>query len=110
MRNEVYVSTKNFNTIRPSRKLDLKYAGPYKITNVTGNLTYKFKLPESLKMHGALHASLLQMATEPLPGQMLPPPPWSKLIKKTRKGRSGKRKQCWTVGRSKKAARSGKAR
>ena len=73
----VYVSTKNFKTARPSQKLDLKFAGPYKITEALSDepLTYRLDLLEQVNVHNAFHASLLQPASDPLPGQHQPPPP-----------------------------------
>ena len=74
----VYISTRNFKTLRPSRKLDYKYAGPYKVIGPTGEsgITYKLDLPDSLPVHNAFHVSLLQPAEEdPLPGQHVAPPP-----------------------------------
>ena len=73
----VYVSTKNFRTTRPSRKLDYRFLGPYKITKVIDNITYKLDLPADIQAHNAFHASLLQpTGTEtPLEGQLVEPPP-----------------------------------
>ena len=42
--------TKNWKTERPSRKLDYKIAGLYKIINKVGNL-YKVKLLDLIKVH-----------------------------------------------------------
>ena len=66
------------SALRPSRKLDLKFAGPYKVLSAIGKdaVTYKLELPDSLAIHNAFHASLLLPAsTNPLPGQVLEPPP-----------------------------------
>ena len=80
---QVYVSTKNFKTARPSKKLDLKFAGPYTVLRALGDedpLTYELDLPADLHVFNKFHVSLLQPATpdtdhQPLPGQILPPPP-----------------------------------
>jgi len=86
----VYVSTRNWNTVRPTKKLDYRFAGPYRIlarigdeTNddtSTAPVTYKLELPTDLGVRSrdnAFHASLLQPATTaegPLEGQLLEPP------------------------------------
>jgi hypothetical protein len=80
----VYVSTRNWDTTRPTKKLDYRFAGPYRILSRIGNdaaVTYKLELPDSLGLcnrDNAFHASLLQPATDaegPLTGQVLEPPP-----------------------------------
>jgi len=86
----VYVSTRNWNTVRPTKKLDYRFAGPYRIlarigdeTNddtSTAPVTYKLELLTDLGVRSrdnAFHASLLQPATTaegPLEGQLLEPP------------------------------------
>ena len=71
---KVQVITKNQKTERPSRKLDYKIVGPYKILNKEGNL-YKVKLPDSIKVHPIFLPDKLQKATNnPLPGQKNKPP------------------------------------
>jgi hypothetical protein len=83
----VYVSTKNWTTSRPTKKLDYRFAGPYRIVSCIGepgaSVTYKLDLPKSLGLRdrdNAFHASLLQLATDaegqgPLAGQVQEPPP-----------------------------------
>jgi len=46
----VWVTTKNWKTERPSRKLNYQMAGPYKVLKKIGNL-YKVKLPDSIKVY-----------------------------------------------------------
>jgi hypothetical protein len=49
-------------------------ARPYKILKKIGNL-YKVKLPDSVKVHPVFSLDKLQKAaTDPLPGQVNPPP------------------------------------
>jgi len=82
---EVYVSTRNWSTTRPTKKLDYRFAGPYRILTRIGNddaVTYKLDLPDNLGLRNrdnAFHASLLQPAASaddpPLEGQVLEPPP-----------------------------------
>ena len=47
---KVWVSTKNWKTQRPSRKLNHQMAGPYEIHEKVGH-SFKVKLPESMKIH-----------------------------------------------------------
>src|SRR6266567_1261359 len=70
----VWVITKNWKTERPSRKLDYKIAGPYKIINKVGNL-YKVELPDSIKVYPIFLPNKLWKATNyPLPRQKNKPP------------------------------------
>jgi hypothetical protein len=81
----VYVSTRNWSTTRPTKKLDYRFAGPYRIISCIGapgaSVTYKLDLPKTLGLRNrenAFHCSLLQLATTtdgPLPGQISDPPP-----------------------------------
>jgi len=65
---KVWVTTKNWKTERPSRKLDYKMAGPYKILNKEGNL-YKVKLLDLIKVHPVfLPDKLRKAANNLLPG------------------------------------------
>jgi len=82
---QVYVSTRNWITNRPTKKLDYRFAGPYRIIACIGepgaSVTYKLDLPKTLGLRNrenAFHASLLQPATAyggPLHGQVEEPPP-----------------------------------
>jgi transposase InsO family protein len=82
---EVYVSTRNWTTTRPTKKLDYRFAGPYRILSRIGSndaVTYKLDLPHNLGLRNrdnAFHASLLQPSTTddgpPLEGQLVEPPP-----------------------------------
>ena len=45
----VWVSTRNWKTGRPSRKLDYQMAGPYRIIEKVGN-SYQVELPETVKI------------------------------------------------------------
>src|SRR6266566_6978910 len=66
--------TKNWKIERPSRKLDYKMAGPYKIINKVGNL-YKVKLLDSIKVHLIFLPDKLQKAVNNLlPRQKNKPP------------------------------------
>ena len=71
----VWVSTKNWKTDRPSRKLGNQMAGPYRILEQVGNL-YRIDFPASIKVYPVLSlARLCKCADDPLPGQHNEPPP-----------------------------------
>jgi hypothetical protein len=73
----VWLSAKNIKTQRPSKKLDSKNLGPYKmILEKVGATSYRLKLPDTLKIHPVFHSNLLRLdPDDPLPGQIPEPPP-----------------------------------
>jgi hypothetical protein len=65
----VWLSTKNLKPDRPSKKLDYKMIGPFKIIKAFGN-AYTLDLPAYMKIHPTFHVSLLRKdLADPLPGQ-----------------------------------------
>ncbi|EDN09133.1 predicted protein [Histoplasma mississippiense (nom. inval.)] len=57
----VMLNAKNLRLLRPVRKLDHKYVGPFKILNTIGKQVYKLKLPPSYRnIHPVFHVSLLE--------------------------------------------------
>ncbi|EDN02416.1 hypothetical protein HCAG_00280 [Histoplasma mississippiense (nom. inval.)] len=57
----VMLNAKNLRLLRPVRKLDHKYVGPFKILNTIGKQAYKLELPPSYRnIHPVFHVSLLE--------------------------------------------------
>lgn len=72
--NKVWITTRNWKTDHPSRKLASQQAGPFTILEKKGYL-YKLDLPASMKVHPTFSANKLQkVADNPLPGQIVEPP------------------------------------
>ena len=70
----VFLLSKNITTARPSKKLDDKMLGPFKITAKIGS-SYHLELLASMRIHNVFYLSLLRKAaTNPLPGQRVAPP------------------------------------
>jgi hypothetical protein len=70
----VFLSSRNIKTARPSKKLDDKMLGPFKILE-TVETSYRLQLPTTMRIHDVFHPSLLRkVAEDPLPGQMNEPP------------------------------------
>ena len=75
---EVFVDARHIKTTRPTKKLDWKNLGPFRITKVVSSHAYRLELPPSLKIHDVLPTSRLRLAPKPddaLPGQRIEPPP-----------------------------------
>jgi len=72
---QVWLSTKNIQTERQSKKLDHKTIGPYPVVERFGS-SYRLQLPASMKIHPVFHSWLLRKdPNDPLPGQINEPPP-----------------------------------
>ncbi|MCO5595708.1 hypothetical protein L7F22_049754 [Adiantum nelumboides] len=50
-------------------KLRMRYYGPFQISEVINDVSYKLSLPASWKIHNAFHASLLRQVMGDLPDQ-----------------------------------------
>jgi transposase InsO family protein len=72
---EVFLSTKNLKSHRPSRKLANQWEGPFKILEKVGH-SYKLELPAGSQIHDVFAPELLfKDPKDPLPGQETPKPP-----------------------------------
>ena len=72
---EVFLLTKNIRTEKPSKKLNDKNIGPFKIKKLMGS-SYQLELPYTMKIHDVFHPNLFQKAAgNPLSGQQNIPPP-----------------------------------
>ena len=71
----VWLDSRNIRTERPSRKLENKFLGPYKVTRAIGTHAYEIDIPNTMRNHRTFPVSLLYpAANDPLPGQTTPPP------------------------------------
>jgi len=72
----VWLNAKNLRSERPSKKLDWKNLGPFKVIEVVNPRAFRLDLPPTMKIHNVFHTSLLNpVAKDPLPGQEMPPAP-----------------------------------
>jgi hypothetical protein len=57
------------------KKLDAKYMGPYKITEVVSSHTFQLDLPRSFRVHNVFHMHKLEpWKTNTIKNRILPPP------------------------------------
>jgi hypothetical protein len=59
---KVFISRKNLNRKRPSKKLDHLRLGPFQIAEVMGPTHFRLQLPSKIKIHPVFHKSLLEPA------------------------------------------------
>ncbi len=72
----VWLSGRNIRTIRPSKKLDNKYYGPFRIVDAHGEQAYELELKGTLKgIHPVFHISLLEPYTGREGEEPTEPPP-----------------------------------
>ena len=73
---QVWLLTTNVRSQRPSKKLDYKRLGPFKISEVVNLVTYRLKLPKKMRIHPVFHVSLLEpYHKNTMEGRIPPPPP-----------------------------------
>jgi hypothetical protein len=73
---KVWLDARHIRTTRPSRKLDWKRLGPYTVKRKVSPYAYELDLPRGLQIHQVHHVSLLDpVSDDPLPGQVVTPPP-----------------------------------
>ena len=71
----VWVDGRHWRTERPSRKLENKYHGSYRVIRVIGTHAYELDIPNAIQKHRTFTVSLLHAAADdPIPGQVIPPP------------------------------------
>jgi hypothetical protein len=56
----VMLNGKNLKTRRPSKKLDAKLHGPFKVSKVLSPTAIKLELPSRWRIHNAFHVSLIE--------------------------------------------------
>jgi hypothetical protein len=74
----VWLDGKDLKTDRPSKKLEDKRYGPYKVTKVVGPNAYELKLPPSMKIHPVFNTvKLTPFHKDTIVGRKVPsrPPP-----------------------------------
>ena len=73
---QVYVSTENITSTRPTRKLAEQYIGPFDIIGQPSRQSYLIQFPDHLKMiHPVFHISQLEpYRKDDFPGRIQPPP------------------------------------
>ena len=73
---KVWLQTSNLTTSRPNKSLDYKYLGPYEIIEQVNPVSFRLRLPPTLKIHNVFHAKFLEPYHEStIPGRIIPPPP-----------------------------------
>ena len=73
---QVWLDARHIKTTRPARKLDWKKLGPFPVKRAIGSHAYELEFPADIKVHPVQPISLLSpVAEDPLPGQIVPPPP-----------------------------------
>ena len=72
----VWLDAHFIKTIRPAQKLDWKKLGPFLVKRAIGSHAYELEFPADIKFRPIQLISLLSpVAEDPLPGQIVPPPP-----------------------------------
>ena len=73
---QVWLDARHIQTLRPSRKLDNRRLGPFKVIEPIGTHAYRIDLPISMKIHNVFNVSRLSpAANNPFPSQQQDPAP-----------------------------------
>jgi len=73
---KVWLLRRNVKTTRPSDKLDHRRLGPFPIIERLSDVTYRLRLPPTMKIHNVFHVSLLEkFKISNNPSRHTPPPP-----------------------------------
>ena len=73
---QVWLAGKHIKTTRPSKKLDHRYLGPFKITEKISSHAYRLALPWDMKIHDVFHVQLLEPYKQNrIVNRVQPPPP-----------------------------------
>ena len=72
----VWLDGRNIRTKRPSRKLDWKNLGRFKILEKLNSYVYRLELPATIQIHDVFHVEKLRpVSQDPFPGQVIPEQP-----------------------------------
>jgi len=64
----VWVDGRNWRTERPSRKLDNKHHGPYRILGTIGTHAYELNIPATIRKHRTFPVSFISKNAKNAPG------------------------------------------
>ena len=64
----VWLSTRNLKTSRPSKKVDYMRTGPYTVSRIINTNAYTLDLPSTVRNHKIVHLSLLDRYTPSVGG------------------------------------------
>jgi Chromo (CHRromatin Organisation MOdifier) domain len=80
--NMVWLNASNISTSRPSKKLDWKHLGPFKVVKHIGLQAYQLDLPPRMRqLHSVFHVSLLNLVRSTSLAPRLPPTPPALYVK-----------------------------
>ena len=69
----VMLNAKDFKTLRPSKKLDHKMRGKFKIKRLIGSHDYELEFPPNVGKHPVFHVSMIEpYNVNPIPGRRSP--------------------------------------